>query len=130
MAMVAGAAALLGLVGATTGPFVVSGWHLDPRFVVTPDTTELHLLVQQYGGAADRPTAVLDSVAPRVGYGADSISISVPVRVVSECQAQVQPTYELVVQLSEPVGKRQILPGSGETLLKNPARRVCASVSS
>ena len=93
-----------------------STWSLDAAYPVTPETTDLHLLVEQYGASYGQPIST-ELPTPFVSYSQDSIRIDIPVRWVYQAVADTEPTFPLVVHLDQPVGSRSITPGNAVPLL-------------
>ena len=95
-------------VGCT--PSIGADWYLDPAYPVTPETTALHLIVQQRKGGSGDGTPAERVLPPDITYGTDAIAITIRISTPGNGILLDAP-FPLVVQLNQPVGSRAITHG-------------------
>lgn len=92
--------------------FETATWTLDPAFPSpTPDSSELHVLVQERACSGGSPPTNRMS-APIIEYAPETVTVTLGVRPLGGIQTCIGiPATPALVHLTEPLGKRILLDG-------------------
>jgi len=107
-------------VGCT--PSVIADWTVDPAYSVTPETTALHLIVQQKEGGLGDGTTAERVLRPDISYGADAFATTIRISTLAN-GILLDPHLPLVVLLNQPVGSRAIPYGAAGAGWLRPSPR-------
>ena len=88
-------------------PVVDANWRLDPRYSVTSDTTELHLIVQQSDGGSGGKAAWERALPAVVDYSSDAVAVTIPLRQLGN-GIMLEGSFPVVVHLTEPLSGRSV----------------------
>lgn len=97
------------LLVACQGPSTAALWRFDPDFGITPDSTAIHLQVMETvcasGGSPEGRI-----LPPIVTYDSNYVGIAIRIlRRNGDQNCPSNPSYPYVVNLTQPVGARQVV---------------------